>query len=90
VALPVEKPPAEVQEAACCEFQVRIADWPLLIEVGEAERVAVGAACGKALQFLGLVAPFIHTSEPSELPLSLLPPVPVHPVPAHKTQELPT
>ncbi len=46
---------------------------------GEAEKLVItGWAGGNALQFVGLVAPFIHTSKPSGLPE--LPPGPVHPV----------
>ncbi|MEK7114015.1 MAG: hypothetical protein AAB850_00490 [Patescibacteria group bacterium] len=40
--------------------------------------MAEQAAGGNALQFQGLFAPLVHTSEPSGLPA--LPPVPVHPV----------
>ncbi len=43
VAPPVEKPPAEVQEVAFVEDQVRVEDSPLSMVVGLAERRAVGA-----------------------------------------------
>ncbi|MBU6490968.1 hypothetical protein KGQ25_02335, partial [Patescibacteria group bacterium] len=42
VAPPVEKP-VPVQEVALLELQVRVEEEPLVIEVGEAERVTVGA-----------------------------------------------
>jgi hypothetical protein len=41
VALPVEKP-VPVQEVAFVELHVSVEDWPLVIEVGLAERDAVG------------------------------------------------
>ena len=43
VAPPVEKPPAEVQEVAFVEDQVRVEDSPLSMVVGLADRRAVGA-----------------------------------------------
>ncbi len=48
-ALPVEKPPAEVQELAFVEDQVSVEDCPLLMVSGLALRVAVGEAGGGVL-----------------------------------------
>ncbi|MGD0328353.1 MAG: hypothetical protein ABSB00_01415 [Minisyncoccia bacterium] len=52
----MEKPPIAVQEVALAEFHVSVEDWPLLMVLGLAESVAVGAE-----HVGGLFAPFIQT-----------------------------
>ncbi|MDE2022057.1 MAG: hypothetical protein KGI71_04100 [Patescibacteria group bacterium] len=49
VAPPVEKP-VPVQEVALLELQVRVEEEPLVIEVGEAERVTVGAGAATTVK----------------------------------------
>ena len=44
--VPVAVKPLPVQEVALVELQVRVDDLPLVIEAGEAESVAAGAAGG--------------------------------------------
>ena len=51
VAPPVPNPPAEVQEVAFVEDQVRVEDWPLVMVVGEAPRVAVGGGLERVHEF---------------------------------------
>ena len=93
--LPEEPPatnPVPVQEVALFELQEIVEGCPWSTVAGEAEKLVMTArAGGNALQFIGLVAPFIHTSEPSGLPEP--PPVPVHPVggglPLQATHDLP-
>ena len=74
--------PVPVQEVALVDDHVSVADCPRSMVEGFTESVAVG---GNTLQLVGLLAPLIHTSEPSEF--VELPPVPVHPPLLHATQD---
>ena len=51
--------------------------------------VAVQAAGGNALQFVGLVAPLLQVSEPIEFPGAEVPPVPEQPEPPQATHDPP-
>mgnify|MGYP001102825891 FL=1 len=52
--LPEVRPPVEkfvpVQEVALIDDQLRVDDWPAVIEVGLAEREAVGAPGGETVR----------------------------------------
>ena len=86
VAPPVENPPAAVQDVALVELHVNVADSPLSMVLGLADRVAVGR---NKLQVVGLLAPLLHTRGLPGGPSGLVgfPPPPVHPPLLHATQD---
>jgi len=62
--LPVEKP-VPVQEVALVDDQVRVDGWPLVMDVGLAEMVAVGAAPGTVTVAFAVAdaLPFVQATE---------------------------